>query len=557
MNRSNLFSVIAIGLMLLLINKESIAQIPNFGTAANFAIFTSSGAVANTGILNITGDIGTSAGAISDFNGESTLRGNLYSANNVTTQASADLLTAYNQLYNTVTTNTSHTSLFGNNETLPGGVYAINSAASASGVLNLDAGGDNTKIFIFKINGAFNTAAGTTIILLNGATACNIFWVVEGAIAMAANTNMAGTLLAHGEANSMGAGCSLIGRMYSTSGAVSVNHVTIAIPTGCVVPAPNCNNSPVITVQPSSAKICNGDPYTFKVAVTGDNLSYQWRKDGVDILGATASTYTIASTSPANAGLYYVVIVGSCSPFAASQIDTLFIASPGVSLASTANFLIFSSSGAISNTGVSNLTGNIGTDAGAITGFESSTVNGICHGADSVAARCVIDLQNLYNQLNVTSATNTTHVAAFGNGETLTPGVYSIASAGSIAGNLILDAGGDANKIFIFKIGGAFSTGAQSKVSLINNANSCNIFWVAEGAAAMGAGTTMKGTVIAHDAAISMAAGGNLEGRLFQLQVPQRSIILLQPYLQEAYKEPGGQAPLVPIGLPPVIGTTG
>lgn len=514
MTRSSLQSVIIIGLLQLISSKFSFSQVPNFGSAANFAMFTSSGAVGNTGTSVVSGDIGSNSGVISNFTPGS-VKGNTYSTDNVTAQASADLQTAYTQLYNFTTTNTSHSSSFGYNETLTAGVYAIDGAASVTGSLTLDANGDNTSIFIFKVNGAFTTGAGSTVTLINGASACNVFWVVEGAIALAASTNMVGTLLAHGAANSMGAGCSLQGRLYSTSGAISVNNVSATIPTGCVVPAPNCNNNPVIITQPVSAKLCNGQPYTFSVTATGANLSYQWRKDGADIVGATSSSYTIAATSPAYEGLYYVIIVGSCSPFAASQVDTLSVATQGINMAGMVNCLSFTCSGAISNTGSSNITGNIGTNAGAVTGFETSTVNGTIHNSDSVTARCVKDLQNLYNQLNTTSATNTTHAAVFGNGETITPGVYSIAGAGSVAGNLILDAGGDASKVFIFKIGGAFTTGAASTVSLINNASSCNIFWVAEGAISMAAGTTMKGILIAHNAAVSMATGGQLEGRLF------------------------------------------
>ena len=41
------------------------------------------------------------------------------------------------------------------------------------------------------------------------------------------------------------------------------------------------------------------------------------------------------------------------------------------------------------------------------------------------------------------------------------------------------------------------------------------IFWIAEGAIGLGAGTIMKGTLISHGGAVSMGAGGLLEGRLF------------------------------------------
>jgi len=71
----------------------------------------------------------------------------------------------------------------------------------------------------------------------------------------------------------------------------------------------------------------------------------------------------------------------------------------------------------------------------------------------------------------------------------------------------------NANKVFIFQINGAFSTNALSRVTLINGAKACNVFWVTEGLVSMAAGTTMRGTVIANNAAIVMSAGDTLEGR--------------------------------------------
>ena len=79
--------------------------------------------------------------------------------------------------------------------------------------------------------------------------------------------------------------------------------------------------------------------------------------------------------------------------------------------------------------------------------------------------------------------------------------------------NLILDAKGNSNAVFIFKIGGAFSTNALSQVILINGAKACNVFWTVEGLVSMASGTSMKGTVIANNAAITMSTATILEGR--------------------------------------------
>jgi hypothetical protein len=75
------------------------------------------------------------------------------------------------------------------------------------------------------------------------------------------------------------------------------------------------NESPVITSQPvASQSVCEGSGASFSVTATGTGLSYQWKKNGVDIAGATASTYNIAATVTADAGTYTVQVTGACAP---------------------------------------------------------------------------------------------------------------------------------------------------------------------------------------------------------------------------------------------------
>lgn len=131
------------------------------------------------------------------------------------------------------------------------------------------------------------------------------------------------------------------------------------------------------------------------------------------------------------------------------------------------------------------------------------------------SAQGVLDLNAAYAQIMGIPVTNTTHAITFGSGETLFAGVYSTAAALSIAGVLTLDGGGDSNSVFIFRSSAAIDTGAGTSIVLTNGASACNVFWVAEGAVGLGAGTIMKGTVISHGGAVAMGAGGLLEGRLF------------------------------------------
>jgi hypothetical protein len=67
--------------------------------------------------------------------------------------------------------------------------------------------------------------------------------------------------------------------------------------------------APSITTQPSATTVIAGSAASFSVVASGTApLSYEWRKDGVAISGATSSTYTIASTKTPDAGSYTVVV---------------------------------------------------------------------------------------------------------------------------------------------------------------------------------------------------------------------------------------------------------
>jgi hypothetical protein len=70
----------------------------------------------------------------------------------------------------------------------------------------------------------------------------------------------------------------------------------------------------VITADPASLSICEGDAATFNVTAQGaGRLAYQWRHEGVPISGATASTYTIPAATADEAGLYDVVVSSTCA----------------------------------------------------------------------------------------------------------------------------------------------------------------------------------------------------------------------------------------------------
>ncbi|MES2836181.1 MAG: ice-binding family protein [Bacteroidota bacterium] len=195
----------------------------------------------------------------------------------------------------------------------------------------------------------------------------------------------------------------------------------------------------------------------------------------------------------------------------ASFLITNLSYSQAPNLGTAANFVLFSSNGAVSNVGISQITGNVGTNSGSSTAFGN--VNGVMNDGNGVSAQCAADLLIAYNQLESTVATLFPVGNSIGNGETLTPGVRSITGATTLDLNLTLDAQDNSNAVFIFKIQGAFSAAAQSKVKLINGALACNVFWKVDGVVSMATGSTMRGTIISNGGAINLSVGDTLEGR--------------------------------------------
>lgn len=218
------------------------AQAPTLGSASNFVLFTTTGAVGNTGISNLTGDIGTNNGSITGFGN---VNGNMHNGNGTTSQCAADLLIAYNQLNSTIPTVFLST-LIGNGDTLTPAVYETPAMTTLSGDLTLDALGNPNAVFILRIQGPLSTATNSSIKLINGALACNVYWKVEGVASMASNTFFRGNLIVNNAAINMSPNDTLEGRAFSTTGAVNVNGITAYIPTGCGSPALSSPAAPTL-----------------------------------------------------------------------------------------------------------------------------------------------------------------------------------------------------------------------------------------------------------------------------------------------------------------------
>ncbi len=84
--------------------------------------------------------------------------------------------------------------------------------------------------------------------------------------------------------------------------------------------------TPYITNHPVSSSVAEGQPVSFSVTALGTTpFTYRWQKDGVDMAGATNSTFSIPNTQP-NDGGQYRVIVSNTAGTAASNVAILSVA---------------------------------------------------------------------------------------------------------------------------------------------------------------------------------------------------------------------------------------
>ena len=89
--------------------------------------------------------------------------------------------------------------------------------------------------------------------------------------------------------------------------------------------------APAISQQPENQSVVTGTSASFSVSATGTSpLSYQWKKNGADIPGATASTYTTPAASTEDSGAVYSVVVSNSVDKATSSDARLTVAAAAV-----------------------------------------------------------------------------------------------------------------------------------------------------------------------------------------------------------------------------------
>jgi hypothetical protein len=196
---------------------------PTLGSAGSYSVLAGVGVV-NTGVTSLSGDLGVSPGSSIVGFPPGTVAGTVHAGDAAAAQAHTDLVAAYND----AAARTAGGEFAGdlNGRTFHAGVYHTAAALALTGAVTLDAEGDPNAVFIFQVDAALNTAAGSVVNLVNGAQPSHVYWQVAGAAGTGASATFAGTILAAG-AITLGANSQLIGRALS-SGTVTLagNRIT-------------------------------------------------------------------------------------------------------------------------------------------------------------------------------------------------------------------------------------------------------------------------------------------------------------------------------------------
>jgi hypothetical protein len=142
--------------------------------------------------------------------------------------------------------------------------------------------------------------------------------------------------------------------------------------------------APTIATQPASQTVTAGQAATFTVVASGTApLSYQWQKNGTNISGATAASYTTPATATSDSGSTFRVMVNNTTGSVTSAAATLTVNPapvPGIQVSSSPiNFgndaigSISSQALILTNTGTATLTITQVTETGAafsVSGFS-------------------------------------------------------------------------------------------------------------------------------------------------------------------------------------------
>jgi hypothetical protein len=246
---TSLVALASVGLLAGLTGTAQAATAVPLGAAQSFAVLAGGG-ITNTGPTTVSGDIGSFA--TTSIDGGITLSGasQNHGGDSVTQSAkaalSAALVTAAGAGPATPVAGGQLSGLL-----LPPGVYNSGSSLGLTGVLTLNGGGSYDSVFIFQAGSDLTTASSSSVVLVNGAQACNVFWQVGISATLGSDSVLRGTVLAD-TAITLNTRAEVVGRVLASTAAVTLDSNKITRPSTCRTGRVNPVGIPPTTAPPTT-----------------------------------------------------------------------------------------------------------------------------------------------------------------------------------------------------------------------------------------------------------------------------------------------------------------
>ncbi|MEA2828450.1 MAG: hypothetical protein QOG43_2889, partial [Actinomycetota bacterium] len=209
----------------------AIVETVPLATSAGYVVLGAS-TVTNTGDSTLYGSLGVSPGtAITGFPpGLVFAPGTTHAADSIADQAQTHLTAAYLNAKNRSFDATTTADLAG--RTLTAGVWTgpAKSALLLNGTVTLDAENNPSAVFIIQTDSTLTTGSASTVLLVNGAKECNVFWQVGSSATLGTYSDFTGTILAL-TAITVTTGVTVHGRALATTAAVTLDDDTFLLPT--------------------------------------------------------------------------------------------------------------------------------------------------------------------------------------------------------------------------------------------------------------------------------------------------------------------------------------
>ena len=279
----------------------------------------------------------------------------------------------------------------------------------------------------------------------------------------------------------------------------------------------NKNITANFTVIPANAYTLNVTAQNGTVAKNPNQQTYN-SGTAVTLTATAANGYEFSSWSGVATGTNnpLTVVMNSNKNITANFIQVNSPNIQGINLRSAGDFVVLAGAG-ITNTGVTTrLTGDVGSfPTATINGLDQTNVNGKLYTtASPIVDQAKKDLTTAYNDGQSRSLNAISLPGQLG-GLTLAPGLYVNSTSTGISGTGpqgILTLHGDANAVWIFKMGSTLITDPGTSIVLSGGAKAENIYWIVGSSATLGTNSVFYGNILAN-ISITMNTGAVLNGR--------------------------------------------